>query len=70
MTPLLFAALALMVLGGLGAYGLRRASKADIPAALLTVTRVVLILMMAALGLVLADSADIPAVLRAVVGRL
>jgi hypothetical protein len=70
MTPLPFAVLALVVVGGLGAYGLRRARQADIPAALNTATKAVVILAVAALGLVLANSADIPAVLPAVLGSL
>lgn len=70
MSMLLFSMLALALLGGLGAYGLRRARRADVPATLATANRAVLVLTVAALGLVLVNPADVPAMLRAIVASL
>jgi hypothetical protein len=69
MTPLHLVALALVLLAGLAGYGIRRAASPDIPAALVTITRALVVLVLGSLALLLVDPADVPSVLRAVMVR-
>ncbi|MEW2498249.1 hypothetical protein AB0942_32645 [Streptomyces nodosus] len=69
MTPIHFGVLALVLLAGLAGYGLRRAATPDIPAALVTTTRALVVLALGSLALLLVDPADVPSVLRAVMSR-
>ncbi|WP_432128046.1 hypothetical protein [Streptomyces sp. bgisy082] len=69
MTPLYLTLLALVVLGGLAAYGLHRAGVGHIPLVLLIGTRAVVVLVVGCLGVLLADQADIPTILRAILKR-
>ncbi|MFD4667495.1 hypothetical protein [Streptomyces halstedii] len=70
MTPLLFSMLTLVILGGLGAYALYQARTSDVPSALITASRALVILVLGAIALVVSDPADVPALMRTALSGL
>ncbi|MGW5003110.1 hypothetical protein ACWEP8_36270 [Streptomyces hydrogenans] len=69
MTTLHLALLAIVLLAGLSAYGLRRAPVRDVHRVVKVCTRAMVDLGLGGLAVLLIDPADIPAVLRAVLTR-
>ncbi|MFJ3402172.1 hypothetical protein ACIPM5_34840 [Streptomyces microflavus] len=70
MTPLHLAVLALVLLGGLIAYGIRRSPATDVRRVVRIGIPAVVLLGLGSLAVLLVDPADVPSVLRAVLGRL
>ncbi|MET7913542.1 hypothetical protein ABZU45_37575 [Streptomyces avermitilis] len=70
MAPLHLVVLALLLLGGLAGYGIRRAPAGDVRPVLRIVTRALVALALGSLALLLVDPADVPSVLRTVMSRL
>lgn len=69
MTPLHFAALALVLLWSLAAYGIRRAPATDIRSVTGAGARAVVVLALGSLAVPLVDPADVPSVLRVLLAR-
>lgn len=69
MTPLHFAALAIVLLGSLLAYGIHRAPAGDIRHVLRIGTPAVVVLALGSLAVLLVDPADVPSVLKVVMSR-